>query len=77
MRDVLSEFKKRSQGGYVSPYFMAGIYAGLGEKDRAFEWLDRAYEERDCIAPKLEPFLDSLRSDPRFPELLPRMTLPR
>lgn len=69
-RETLREFKQQSPDGYVSPYFMAGIYAGMGEKDQAFVWLDRAYEERDLMTPKLDPFLDSLRSDPRFRDLL-------
>jgi tetratricopeptide (TPR) repeat protein len=75
-RKVLREFGQQSRDTYVSPYFMAGIYAGLGEKDRAFEWLDRAYEDGDFMQLKLDPFLDSLRSDPRFHELLRRMNLP-
>lgn len=75
-REVLAELRRQSQDGYVSPYFTAGIYAGLGEKDRAFEWLNKAYEQRDCVTPKMDPFLDSLRSDPRFRDLLRRLNLP-
>jgi TolB-like protein/DNA-binding winged helix-turn-helix (wHTH) protein/Flp pilus assembly protein TadD len=75
-REILSDLRKQSRDGYVSPYFMAGIYAGLGEKDHAFEWLNRAYEEREWMQLKLDPFLDSLRSDPRFHQLLSRMNLP-
>jgi tetratricopeptide (TPR) repeat protein len=75
-RGVLRELRRQSRDGYVSPYFTAGIYAGLGEKDHAFEWLDKAYEQRDWMQLKLDPFLDSLRSDPRFHELLRRVNLP-
>lgn len=75
-REVLRDLRTQSRDGYVSPYFMAGIYAGLGEKDHAFEWLNRAYEEREWMQLKLDPFLDSLRSDPRFHQLLSRMNLP-
>ena len=75
-REVLRDLREQSRDGYVSPYFMAGIYAGLGEKDHAFEWLNRAYEEREWMQLKLDPFLDSLRSDPRFHQLLSRMNLP-
>ena len=56
---------------------MAEIYAGLGEKDKAFEWLEKAYEEHAS----LETFIaiagpyDPLRSDPRFQDLLRRMNL--
>ncbi len=62
--------------GLFSPYFTAAIYAGLGEKDQAFEWPDRSYEEREWLQLKLDPFLDNLRPDPRFRELLLRMNLP-
>ena len=57
---------------YVSPYSIALIHAALEEDDRAFEWLDRAYSERDesFIHLKVDPRLDSLRSDPRFTERL-------
>jgi tetratricopeptide (TPR) repeat protein len=75
-REILKEFGQLSRDGYVSPYFMAGIYAGLGEKDQAFEWLYKAYEEGEWLSLKLDPFLDNLRSDPRFQELLRRLNLP-
>jgi eukaryotic-like serine/threonine-protein kinase len=60
------------QQSYVSPYSIALIYAGLGEKDQAFEWLDHAYKVRDesFIHLKVDPRLDDLRSDPRFTERL-------
>jgi tetratricopeptide (TPR) repeat protein len=74
--EILKELRQRSRGGYVSPYITAAIYAGLGEKDSAFKWLEKAYEEHDWMQLKLDPFLDSLRSDPRFQELLRRMNLP-
>jgi tetratricopeptide (TPR) repeat protein len=74
--DALREFRQQSPDGFLPPYFMAEIYAGIGEKDQAFAWLDRAYEERDCMEVKLDPFLDSLRSDPRFHEFLRRLNLP-
>jgi len=57
---------------------MALIYAGLGGKDQAFEWLERAYDERDkgILFLMVDPPLDPLRSDPRFQDLLRRMNLP-
>lgn len=60
---------------YVSPYDIAVIYLGLGEKDKAFEWLLNAYADRSVRLSglKVEPMLDGLRSDPRFPELLRRV----
>jgi DNA-binding winged helix-turn-helix (wHTH) protein/TolB-like protein/tetratricopeptide (TPR) repeat protein len=62
---------------YVS-YHLAVIYAGLGEKDQAFSWLNKAYQERDIflgVRLKTDPKLDSLRSDNRFDDLLLRVGL--
>jgi len=74
---ILDEFKGRPERSNFSPYQMAIIYAGLGEKDRAFERLERAYEERNhgLVELKVEPMLDGLRSDPRFTDLLQRIGL--
>ncbi len=54
------------------------IYIGLGENDLALEWLEKAYEERDValIFLKVDPAYDSLRSDPRFQDLMRRMNFP-
>ncbi len=76
---VLQELKELSKQRYVSPYSIACVYAGLNDKDQAFEWLDQAYEERSFFIPlllKSETVLDNLRNDPRFTELLKRMNLP-
>jgi hypothetical protein len=54
---------------------MARIYAGLGEKDKAFEWLGKACEDRSITGIKGDPVYDPLRSDPRFADLLRRMNL--
>jgi tetratricopeptide (TPR) repeat protein len=72
---ALDELKKRSETAYVSPYNMAKVYAGLGEKDFAFEWLERAYDERSewLTWLKVDPKLDEIRSDPRFRELMHRV----
>ena len=72
---VLEELKKLSKWRYVSPYGIALIYAGLGEKDQAFEWLEKAYEERDpnMVWLKNDAWLDPLRFDPRFHSLLRRL----
>ena len=62
---------------YVSPYSVALVYAGLGDRDRALDWLDKAYAERsDYMAYlTLEPMLDGLRSDRRFAALVERVGL--
>jgi len=76
---VLDALKERSRRSYVSPTIIAFIYIGLGEKDQAFAWLDKAYEGRDFILVQLkaEPTFDSLRSDQRFVDLLRRVGLPQ
>ena len=74
-RDTLEQLRRESKDGYVSPAFQADIYAGLGEKDRAFECLNQAYEEGDWVQLKSDPFLDGLHSDPRFHDLLGRFNL--
>ena len=61
----------------MSAYHVAAIYGALGEADEAFEWLDRAYEERSPWIGymKVDPRLDPLRQDPRFAALLGRARL--
>jgi len=78
-REVLEKLLERAKTEYVSPYEIAVIYAGLGEKDRAFEWLEKAYEERASLLVyfRMDPRIWSLRSDPRFQDLLRRMNFPR
>ncbi|MGA9770214.1 MAG: protein kinase [Blastocatellia bacterium] len=78
-QQVLDELQERSKQGYVSAYLTAVIYAGLGERDRAFEWLEKAYNERAefLIYLKTDPRLQSLRTDPRFQDLLRRIGLPQ
>ena len=63
---------------YVCPYEVAGVYAQLGEKDRAFKWLDKAYQSRSCLYwLRQDPRLDSIHSDPRFHELLTKIKFPQ
>jgi tetratricopeptide (TPR) repeat protein len=59
------------------PYHIALVHAALGERDACFEWLERAFVQRDANMAHLavDPLLDSLRSDPRFMNLLERMRL--
>ncbi len=75
---ALEDLRATSQRRYVSAFLVAGVYVGLGEKDKAFELLEKAYEERSgrLIYLGVEPAFDPLRSDPRFQNLVRRMRLP-
>ncbi|HYW71565.1 MAG TPA: protein kinase [Pyrinomonadaceae bacterium] len=77
-RKVFVELNDRSKHPYVSPYLMADMYAGLGDKDQAFASLEKAYDERSWYLTqlKLDPELDPLRADPRFADLARRLGLP-
>lgn len=74
---ILSEQQRLAKQRYVSPYNFAIIYTGLGDKDQAFAWLAKGVEERTTIIwhVKIRPMFDSLRSDPRYLDLLRRMNL--
>jgi TolB-like protein len=74
---IVNELKESSKRTYVDPYFLAEIYTALGERDRAFEELERAYEQRSSwlIWLKVEPKFDSLRPDARFADLVRRIGL--
>ena len=76
---VLSELKELANQRYVSPYDIALIYVGLGDRDQAFSWLEKAYAEhaRRLWALKVNPAWDRLRPDPRFTNLLHRIGLPQ
>jgi serine/threonine protein kinase len=65
--------------GYSSAYHIAALYADLGDKDQAFQWLNKAYQERDWLLVDLKTdfLLDPLRSDPRFAELVRKVGLPQ
>ena len=73
---ILKELDQQKQR-YVSPYTVATIYAGLGDNDAAFKWLEKAFEDRDIwlMNLKVDPLLKPLRSDQRFTGLLERIGL--
>jgi eukaryotic-like serine/threonine-protein kinase len=73
----LNNLIELSKQKYISSYHIAAIYVGLKDTDRAFEWLERAFQDRaDWMAfLKVDPRFDSLHSDPRFTNLLRRMNL--
>jgi tetratricopeptide (TPR) repeat protein len=74
---VLDDLLKRAKQVYVSPVLFAGLYFALGENDLGFKSLDLAYDQRDSRLLELNvlPEFDSVRSDPRFKELLKRVGL--
>jgi TolB-like protein/Tfp pilus assembly protein PilF len=75
---IIDQLAELSRTKYVSPYDIAIIYTGLGEKDLALEWLEKAYEERAVRLLELpDPAFDTLRSDPRFQDLVKRIGLPQ
>jgi eukaryotic-like serine/threonine-protein kinase len=74
---IVTDLLGASRQKYVSPYFMVELLAGLGQRDQAFEWLERCYTDRapHLIFLGVEPKLDPLKEDPRFNHLLKRMSL--
>jgi TolB-like protein len=77
-RALISELQKQLQNTGVGRYEIALVYAGLGEKDEAFAWLEKSFVARDkgLTYLKIDPCLDPLRSDPRFQDLVKRVGLP-
>jgi serine/threonine protein kinase len=76
-RQLLTQLLRLTQKQYVSSYFLALIYLGLGELDQTFAWLEQAHEERSGFLAfvGVEPMLDALRGDARFVDLLRRVGL--
>ncbi|HEY8205499.1 MAG TPA: tetratricopeptide repeat protein [Pyrinomonadaceae bacterium] len=76
---VLVELADVSKEKYVSPYRIANIYTALGDKDEAFIWLERAYDDRShlLVFLNVDPRVDSLRGDARFVDLVRRVGLPQ
>jgi len=79
-REILVELEQRARDEYVSAIHIAAIHAQLGEKDCAFEWLERAYEERCSLLFAVENgyigrTFDILQNEPRFQDLLRRIGL--
>jgi tetratricopeptide (TPR) repeat protein len=73
---VLAEFK-RSKSPFSESWAFATLYTALGEKDQALHWLEKSFDERFVVfaSIKTDPVFDSLRSDPRFADLLKRSGL--
>ena len=76
-RKVIDQLQERGKQRYVPPYRYAFIYAGLGDRTRALEWLEKAYEERDVrmVFLKIERGWDGLRGDAHFQAIVKRLGL--
>jgi TolB-like protein/Tfp pilus assembly protein PilF len=75
---TIAVFEARRAKGYASPFIIARFYADMGDKDKAFDWLDTALREHDRLLVDLNvsPGFDNIRSDPRFAELVRKVGLP-
>jgi tetratricopeptide (TPR) repeat protein len=76
-QEVIDLLVEKSKEKYVPSYYFALIYAGLGEKDRAFDWLEKAVTERSTLLAylQMDPRIAGLRSDPRFADIVRRIGL--
>jgi len=74
---ILAEMHELAKGHYVPAYNFALTYAGLGDRNQAFQWLERSLEDRswEITNVKVDPMLDNLHSDPRFADLVRRVGL--
>ncbi len=77
-RELLDELLRRSSERYVDPTFIAVVYAGLGDREKTFEWLEKAYEARsfELSWTRVLAVYDDLRDDPRFQDLTRRIGRP-
>jgi serine/threonine-protein kinase len=76
---LINRWKKLEKTEYIRNYNGAIVYAALGEKEKAFAELEKAYQSHDWFLPRLQtdPFMDPLRDDPRFADLVKRIGLPQ
>jgi tetratricopeptide (TPR) repeat protein len=74
---ILSQLLDQTRKTYIPEFYLACLYANMGRKDEAFDWLNKGFEARASGMPILRavPLVDALRSDPRFKEMLVRMNL--
>jgi TolB-like protein/DNA-binding winged helix-turn-helix (wHTH) protein/tetratricopeptide (TPR) repeat protein len=77
-RAILNQLLEESKKQYVAPFYIAQVYAGLGENEKAMDWLEKAYDDRSngLVFLKVDPELDPLRSSPRFKDLQRKMHFP-
>lgn len=76
-RALIAELKGLAMKSHVSPFYMAVIHIGLGEKDVALRYLEECYRRPDdwLMMLKVDPAFDSLRADPRYQDLVERIGL--
>ncbi len=76
---ILSQMRAEAKSQYLSPYYFAVVYAGLGDSETAMNWLEKAFVDRSngLVFLQVEPELDSLRSNPRFVALERKLNFPR
>ena len=77
LQEDIDRTNERAKQGKIRPYRLASLYARLGDKEQAFKWLEKAYEERDIYITtlKVSPVWDAFRSDARFKDLVRRVNL--
>jgi tetratricopeptide (TPR) repeat protein len=77
-QEILEKLLEKSKRAYIPAYDIATVYIGLEDKNQAFDWLNKAYEERShfLVYIKCDRRFDGLRSDPRYEALLKRIGLP-
>ena len=75
-RSVVDDLLERIKSDYVSPVDLAVLFIGLGDKEKALDWVERAIDERRGWAAylRVHPMVEPLRDEPRFNALLERMT---
>ena len=73
--EALRELEQLAKRQYVSPTAFATIYLGLGDKEKALDWLEKAYEQQDsaCWYLKIDQIYDSVRNEPRFQALVQKV----
>ena len=78
-RRTLENYRESVKSNYVPPLLVAEACVRIDDKECAFEWLEKGFEERDdlMIDIKVEPLFDGLRSDPRFQDLERRVGIPQ
>lgn len=76
---VVGAFTAAARVRYIPPMYFVILYAGLGDKEPALAWLEKAFEERSDLLTwvNVEPMMDDVRSDPRFQDLIRRIGLPQ